>query len=150
MIIDSIKNLKNYSGLNPLFPKAIAYINSLDFANLAIGKVELDGKNMFSIISESTLKTCENAKLEVHNNYIDIQIPVSKTEGFGWSQRVDVSEEKAPFDEVKDIQFFEDKSALQFNLPPNNFVIFFPQDAHAPCIGEGTVTKIVIKVKVNS
>jgi len=149
MIIDSIEKLDEYVKLNPLFPKAIEYIKSLDFNNLQPGKVELDGKNLFASVSESNLKTPENAKLEVHNNYIDIQIPVSKMESFGWSPRADMKNEVARFDETKDIQFFTDKSSMQFGLQPGNFVIFFPQDAHAPCIGEGTIIKVIIKVKVN-
>lgn len=148
MIIDSIEKLPEYAGLNPLFPKAIEYIRSLDFNNLPIGKIELDGKNLFVSVSESTLKTPENAKLEVHNEYIDIQLPVSKPEGFGWIARKDLKHESAPFNAEKDIQFFEDKSSMQFDLQPGNFAIFFPQDGHAPCIGEGTVVKIVVKVKV--
>lgn len=149
MIIDSIDRLSDYAELNPLFPKAIEYIKSLDFNNLQIGKVELDGKNLFVAVSESNLKTPENAKLEVHNNYIDIQLPVSKAEGFGWTARKDLKQETAPFNTEKDIQFFEDKSAMRFDLQPGCFAIFFPEDGHAPCIGEGTVVKIVVKVKVN-
>ncbi len=148
MIIDSIDKLAEYASLNPLFPKAIEYIKTLDFNNLQVGKVEIDGKNLFVSVNESNLKTTTNAKLEVHNNYIDIQIPVSKTEGFGWSPRTEVQKPVAAFDETKDIQFFEDDYSMLFNLRPGNFVIFFPQDAHAPCVGEGTVTKIIVKVKV--
>jgi len=149
MIIDSIEKLSEYSSLNPLFPKAIEYIKSLNFNNLQVGKVEIDGKNLFASVNVSNLKTTSNAKLEVHNEYIDIQIPVSVTEGFGWSPRADMKTPVADFDGTKDIQFFEDSYSMQFNLQPGNFVIFFPQDAHAPCVGEGTVTKIIIKVKVN-
>lgn len=148
MIIDSIDKLEEYASLNPLFPKAIEYIRSLDFNNIQLGKVELDGRNLFASVSESNLKTPENAKLEVHNDYIDIQLPVSKAETFGWSPRADMKKEAGPFNAEKDIQFFEDKSSLQFTLQPGNFAVFFPQDSHAPCIGEGTVIKIVIKVKV--
>lgn len=148
MIIDSIENLSNYKSLNPFLAKAIEFIKSLDMNNLEIGKVEIDGKNIFAIISESNLKTSEQAKVEVHNNYLDIQIPVSKAEGFGWIDRAGLQKEAAPFDTTKDIQFFEDKPIVKFDLMPGNFVIFFPQDGHAPCIGEGSIIKIVIKVKV--
>lgn len=150
MIIDSIEKLTEYETLNPLFPKAIEYIKSLDLKNLQVGKVEIDGKNLFVSVNESNLKTAANAKLEAHNEYIDIQIPVSKAEGFGWSPRANMKKPVATFDTTKDIQFFEDSYSMQFDLQPGNFVIFFPQDAHAPCVGEGTVTKIIIKVKIKS
>jgi len=148
MIIDSIEKIEEYIGLNPYFPQAVKYIKSLDFNNIQLGKVELDGKNLFASVTESTLKNTVDAKLEVHNEYIDIQIPVSKAETFGWSPRADMKDESAPFDTEKDIQFFKDKSSMQFTLQPGNFAVFFPQDAHAPCIGEGKIIKIVIKVKI--
>jgi len=148
MIIDHIEKLESYAGLHPLFQKAIKYIQSLNFSEIEEGKFELDGNNLFVSITNSSLKTPENAKLEVHNQYIDIQLPVSKAETFGWSPRKEMQKESAPFDETKDIQFFEDKPTTYFTLQPGNFAIFFPQDAHAPCIGEGSVQKIVIKVKI--
>lgn len=148
MIIDNLSKLTEYETLNPHFGKAIKFIQLLDLKNPELGKFEIDGKNVFASISESKLKTPEQAKLEVHNNYIDIQIPISKAEGFGWTGRSELTKEAAPFDETKDIQFFEDKPTLNFDLQPGNFAIFFPQDGHAPCIGEGTVIKIVIKIKV--
>lgn len=148
MIIDNLSKLTEYETLNPHFGKAIKFIQSLDLKNPELGKFEIDGKNVFASISESKLKTPEQAKLEVHNNYIDIQIPISKAEGFGWTGRSELTKEAAPFDETKDIQFFEDKPTLNYDLQPGNFAIFFPQDGHAPCIGEGTVIKIVIKIKV--
>lgn len=148
MIIDSLENSHLYEHINPLFPKAFEYLKSIDFSKLEIGKTELQGKDLFVGVSNSTLKEKENAKLEVHNNYIDIQIPVSKEEIFGWKSRKDLRNEAAPFNTEKDIQFFTDKPETYFNLQPKKFAILFPNDAHAPCIGEGEVLKIVVKVKI--
>lgn len=148
MILDSISQLSNYEHLHPLFPKALEFIKSIDFNNLQIGKTELDEKNLFVTISNSDLKNAESAKLEAHNEYIDIQIPVSKVERFGWSPREIVKTETAPYNEAKDIIFYTDKPVSYIDVQPLNFVIFYPQDAHAPCIGEDKVVKIVIKVKV--
>ena len=35
-----------------------------------------------------------------------------------------------------------------FQLTDGQFAIFFPEDVHAPMIGEGTIKKLVIKVKI--
>lgn len=148
MIIDSLKNSACYESLHPLFKEAFEYLKSLDFSKLEIGKTELKGKDLFVSVSNSKLKAKENAKLEVHDNYIDIQLPVSKAEGFGWINRSNLKKEAAPFNTEKDIQFFEDESETYFSIEPGNFAIFFPGDGHAPCIGEGEVVKIVVKVKV--
>lgn len=149
MIIDHLSNSSAYESLHPLFPKAFNFLKSLDLSNPEIGKFELDGKNLFVMISNSNLKTPENAKLEVHNEYIDIQMPVSTSERFGWTARKDLKDEAAPMDTTKDIQFFTDKPGMYFDLQPGNFAILYPQDGHAPCVGEGSVIKIVVKVKVN-
>lgn len=148
MIIDNLESASRYENLNPLFKKAFDYLKSLDFSKLEAGKVELEGRDLHVSISNSKLKTTENAKLEVHDNYIDIQMPVSKAEGFGWIHRSNLKKEAAPFNTEKDIQFFEDKSETYFSIEPGNFAIFFPEDAHAPCIGEGEILKIVVKVRV--
>ena len=148
MIIDSLKKSARYEQLNPRFKKAFDYLKSLDFANLEPGKMELEGRDLHVSISNSNLKTKENAKLEVHDNYIDIQLPVSKAEGFGWTYRGNLKKEAAPFNTEKDIQFFEDESETYFTVEPGNFAIFFPEDGHAPCIGDGQVLKIVVKVRV--
>ena len=148
MVIDSLKHTDIYEHINPLFKKAFEYLKSTDFAKAEIGKVELEGKDLFVMVSESTLKTKDEAKLEVHDNYIDIQMPVSKPESFGWTGRKDLESPREPFNTEKDIQFFTDKAKTFFTLNPGDFAIFWPEDGHAPCIGEGTVRKVVVKVKV--
>jgi hypothetical protein len=35
-----------------------------------------------------------------------------------------------------------------FSIERRTFAIFFPEDVHAPMIGEGTIKKLVIKVKI--
>ncbi|MBP8115537.1 MAG: YhcH/YjgK/YiaL family protein, partial [Chitinophagaceae bacterium] len=37
---------------------------------------------------------------------------------------------------------------MYFQLTNGQFVIFFPEDVHAPMIGEGDIKKLVIKVKL--
>jgi YhcH/YjgK/YiaL family protein len=148
MIIDRLGNSALYESLNPLFKKAFDYLKSLDLTKIEAGKTSLEGNDLYVSVSNSNLKDKENAKLEVHNNYIDIQLPVSKAEGFGWIGRKKLKKETAPYDAEKDILFFDDQPQTYFSIEPGNFAIFFPEDGHAPCIGEGSVMKIVVKVKI--
>jgi len=37
---------------------------------------------------------------------------------------------------------------MYFQLTNHQFAIFFPEDVHAPMIGEGQIKKMVIKVKI--
>lgn len=148
MIIDALSNLKGYSFIHPDLNKVIDFIENLNLDNLILRRISIDNDDIFAILSESPLREDKDALLEVHNKYIDIQIPISKSEVFGWKSRGKLKQPTGTFDETKDIQFFDDKYELQFELKPDNFIVFFPNDAHAPCIGEGNVTKIVIKLKI--
>lgn len=147
MILDSLKNAEEYYSCHPLFKEAFEYLKSIDFSTIEVGKVELKGKELFVMVSDSKMKAASDAKLEVHNQYIDIQMPISGPETFGWKSRSELTQESAPFNEEKDIQFFGDKALSFFNLTPGNFAIFFPEDGHAPCIGEDVVKKVVVKIK---
>jgi YhcH/YjgK/YiaL family protein len=43
---------------------------------------------------------------------------------------------------------FHDEADTFFQLTNGQFAIFFPEDVHAPMIGEGEIKKLVIKVKI--
>lgn len=148
MILDSLGNAALYYSLHPLFKQAFEYLKSVDFSKIEVGRIEIKGTDIFLMISDSDLKKEVSAELEVHNNYIDIQVPVSKSETFGWKARRELENAKGAFDTEKDIQFFEDSKTTLSTVVPGNFIVFFPEDAHAPCIGEGVIRKIVMKIKV--
>lgn len=149
MVIDSLQHTEIYERINPLFAKVFEYLKSVDFNKLEVGKINLEGDNLFIIVSDSDLRSKEEAKLEAHNQYIDIQIPISKSETFGWKGRREITSPIETFDTSRDIQFYNDQPTSYFNVPPGNFTAFWPEDAHAPCIGEGTIRKIVVKIKIN-
>ena len=47
----------------------------------------------------------------------------------------------------KDIQFFDDVPQTYYTLCPGQFTVLFPEDGHAPMVGEGIVRKIIFKVR---
>jgi beta-galactosidase beta subunit len=52
------------------------------------------------------------------------------------------------YSEEKDLEFFEEVPEVWVTVPEGHFVIFFPEDAHAPMAGEGAMNKLVGKVRV--
>ncbi len=149
MILDSIQNAGLYYSVTPLLAKAFEYINSVDLNEMEPGRYEIDGDNLFMTIVERDLKKPQDAKLEVHNNYADIQIVVSgDPEGFGYIPRLERVSPAAEFDTVKDIQFYTDVPQTIYFVYPGQFTLLMPEDGHAPLIGEGAVKKAVIKVKL--
>ena len=148
MILDSLKNYKRYTSLHPLFAKAFEYIEATDFTTVEDGKIELDGDNLYLAISSITAKKREEAVMETHNRYIDIQLPLLGVETIGWKAGCELANEKTPYNPDNDITFFTDQPTTHTKIYPGQFVIYFPEDGHAPGIGEGSIRKIVVKVKI--
>ena len=147
MIIDKIENLKNYAQVNPLFPKVVQFILQHDLDAMEPGKYEIEGKDLFVNIQMAKGRTPEAAVIETHNKMIDIQIPLSDAETFGYTQRDLLPE--AEYNEEKDITKIPDLTADSYlTCQPGMMAIFFPQDGHAPCIaGVPEIKKAIFKVK---
>ena len=147
MIIDKIENLKNYAQVNPLFPKVVEFIQQHDLNAMEPGKYEIEGKDLFVNIQMAKGKTPDEAVIETHNKMIDIQIPLSDAETFGYTQRDLLPE--AEYNEEKDITKIPDLAADSYlTCQPGMMAIFFPQDGHAPCIaGVPEIKKAIFKVK---
>ena len=147
MIIDKIVNLKNYAQVNPLFPKVVEFIQQHDLNAMEPGKYEIEGKDLFVNIQMAKGRTPEAAVIETHNKMIDIQIPLSDAETFGYTQRDLLPE--AEYNEEKDITKIPDLAADSYlTCQPGMMAIFFPQDGHAPCIaGVPEIKKAIFKVK---
>ncbi|MDR3180486.1 MAG: YhcH/YjgK/YiaL family protein [Prevotellaceae bacterium] len=148
MIIDSLLGLDRYFSLHPGFEKAYRFLRRQPLEQLAEGRHVIDGENVYATVSEGRGKAPEAAKLEVHDSYIDIQIPVKGQETMGWRDRRNCKMLNTAYDEKKDMALYDDLPEVFFTMEPENIVIFFPGDAHAPMIGEGVIRKIIVKVKL--
>lgn len=148
MILDSLKNSGLYEALHPRLKRAFELIASTDWTAIEPGIHELDGKDIYVNVMECALKQRADAKLEIHDAYIDIQVLVrGREESFGWSERADLKKPLGEFSRENDIQLFDDEAQTFYTLRPGQFTMLFPQDGHAPMVGEGTVRKIIVKVR---
>lgn len=150
MIIDHLNQLHRYANLHPLFAKAFDFIQQTNLASLEPGKFDIDGDNLKGIVSDKPgVPAAEStAKFECHNAHIDIQICISGSETMGWKPRSTCQLPKGAYNPEKDVLFYADAPDMYFGLQSNQFVIFYPEDVHAPMIGEGMIKKLVIKVKI--
>ncbi len=133
---------------NLYYVRAMDYIKSHDLNDMPTGHHQIEGEDLYVNIVDSQMKTQEQARYEVHNKYIDIQIPLSKGETFGVKPRSECKEAAGEFDDVKDIMFFKDPIDQTVNVAAGEIIVFAPDTAHAPLIGEGTIHKAIFKVKV--
>lgn len=149
MIIDTLANASKYTSLNPLFAQAFDYIKTQDLGNLPVGVSEI-GPGLYMIVNVGNGKTqaVSLEKFECHDKNIDIQICVSGLETIGWKPREKCVKPNGDYNPEKDVRFFNDTPDMYFQLTDNQFGIFYPEDVHAPMIGEGEIRKIVIKVKI--
>ena len=149
MIFDSLKNCALYENVHPRMKRAFELLTATDWNSLEPGIHELEGRDIYVNLMERDLKTKENAKLEVHNDYIDIQLLLSGAgETFGWSERKDLKQPQGPFNLEKDIQLFDDEPQTYYTMRPGQFTVLFPEDGHAPMVGEGKVRKAIVKVRL--
>ena len=149
MIIDTIQNAPKYFSVHPLFEKAFEFIKQTDLANAPDGKSDIaDG--LKAIFSNALGKTKETslAKFECHNKNIDIQLCFKGVETIGWTPREKCVQPNGDYNAEKDVQLYHDGADTFFQLTDGQFAIFFPEDVHAPMIGEGEIKKLVIKVKL--
>ncbi|KAA6319700.1 Toxin-antitoxin biofilm protein TabA [termite gut metagenome] len=147
MIIDTLENIEKYVSLHPLFAEAVQFVKTHDLQALEPGKIELKSKDLVVNVSQTSPKIKEEARLETHNEYIDIQIPLSGVEIMGYTPRKDCQTVDEPYNAEKDITFFKGASDGYIPVKQGMFAVFFPQDGHAPGITPTGVKKIIIKVK---
>lgn len=77
MIVDTLDNLKKYTGVNPLFEDVVEFLKNNDLNKLEAGKHYIKDGDLFVNITTATGKTAEEATYETHRRMLDIQIPLS-------------------------------------------------------------------------
>ena len=139
--------LGRYVALNPLFADVVEFLENNDLSTMAEGKYEIKGEDLFLNLTTATAKTTETAVLETHNEMIDIQIPLSCSETYGYTPREELPE--GEYNAAKDITKLPGVASQQYvTCTPGMFAIFFPQDGHAPCISdEKEIRKAIFKVR---
>lgn len=148
MIIADLTACHRYYGLHPRMKEMLEYILQHDFSQQEAGHIMLDGDNLFINLDEVELKTKEKQRLEFHKNYIDVQVPLSQPETMGWTALSDLGAPDIAYNPERDCGLYTQGAKEYFNVKPGQFTIFFPEDAHAPIIGNGKQRKLVGKIKV--
>ena len=151
MIVDRLENADLYLASSPRFAKAFDALRNPRFVHQPDGRYEIDGDRIFCLIQRYTTRPPEKCVVESHRRYIDIQlvvtgvelVRVAHPEGLETTQAYDASSDKALYRPI------ETMSAVR--LGAENFAVFFPHDAHMPCLQAGEpsdVHKAVVKVLV--
>ncbi|MBE5759493.1 MAG: DUF386 domain-containing protein [Clostridiales bacterium] len=151
MIFDTVENILKYAGISENFRKAAEFIASTDLASLAPGRYDIDGANAYCIIQEPDLKEKEEIKWEAHKNYADIQLGIEDGEGAQYRPLAEIETWDAYNPDWDMVYSPEQIDGMMCPIKKGCFAVFFPQDAHRPCIKIGENAKghkAVIKVKM--
>ncbi len=150
MIYDKIENLSVYFDENSKFGKVEPALKEFLKAPFDSGKIEIDGDNMWCNVAKYNIEANTPVKYEAHREYADVQVMVDGEENIGWANfsECTVTED---FKEGSDIAFANAPNGQLFALRKGYFMVFFPEDAHAPCRKSENADfahKLVFKVKL--
>lgn len=150
MLTTSLNLTEKYNYLEEKFHKAYEFLRTADLKTLPLGRVDIQGDDIYANVQEYESLDPATAKFEAHDVYFDIQYVVEGKEMFGYVAREGLKED-APYDAANDIVFFEEPAHAGFVfLAAGDCIVVAPEDAHKPrCIAGAAekVRKIVIKVK---
>lgn len=149
MIIGDLKNSFRYENLHPLFKEVFSVIKNTNWNEKEVGKIILDDEKLFIIVSEPECIAKEKQVLEYHKKYLDIHILLQGEETIGWKSLNDCNDEKQAYNEKDDYGLYNDAPDTFVTLQPNQFLIVYPEDAHAPIIGNRKIRKLVVKALVD-
>ena len=151
MITDRLNNAKQYFLLNEKLKKGFDFLINSDLKNMQDGKHIIEGNDIYANIQTLKTKSLDEQKWEVHRKYIDIQYVIKGQEKMGYGILDDFGNVIVPYDNEKDIAFLDGKKYNYVNVSEGDFVIFYPNDVHAPMLSvkeSEEIKKVIVKIKL--
>lgn len=152
MIFGNLNEIHLYKGLNKNLDIAIDFICKGSYKNGIIGKNIIDNNSLFFNVDECKTKSLNECCFELHKKYLDIHVIIEGEEIIGYSS-LDVLNSKTSYDNKKDFQILEGEQQYYFNMNKNNFIIFFPNEAHMPLISKKNnsyLKKAIFKIEMSN
>ncbi len=132
----------------------IDYISKLEFGDGSYKKLEIEGEDLYAVISTSETVTKYDFKFvgESHEKYIDIHYCVQGEEAIVFSR-------KSPEDIIAE-NLLETKDALLYSkishetkliMTPGRFAVFFPSDIHLAGykVHSEKIRKVTAKIRLS-
>lgn len=148
MILDVFDHWKNYEWPSKRFRQGFEWLADLK-PDVEDGRYELDGDNLFVIVQTYDTRSPVGHEFEAHRTYADIQYIIAGKERCYWAPAHELTVSK-PYEPDAEMYKLVDVPT-DLILSEGRFAVFFPPDAHAPCVAlaePAQVRKAVVKVKV--
>lgn len=148
MIVSNLQHSQRVEKLHPLFKRLFDYVKANDLLNAELGCIKLEGDDLFIRNIYQECVSAGKQLLELHHDYIDVHILLAGEETIGWKALEDLTVERQAYDKQSDCALYGDQPTVFVKLLPEQFVIVFPEDPHAPAIGKGSIRKLIAKVRI--
>jgi len=139
---------EQYAKNTATWDKLFEFLTEHNMEAMDLGKYPIDGEKCFAIVSEYDTKEIEDAKIESHKKYIDLQHVISGEEYIGLVP-LDKTTITSPYNEEKDVILYRSEQVSYYPATNETFFLFFPDEVHQPGIqlqGKRRVKKLVIKI----
>lgn len=151
MLVTNISHAEANDYLNSRFKKAYDFLSRNDLSSLPLGRVEIDGDEVFANVQEYETVPASDKHFEAHRRYYDVQYVVCGEELMQYAQLADTVAVQ-DFDTENDFGLYESSlTVTDVALHSGDLSVLAPEDAHKPgcTLGEtpSRVRKIVVKVK---
>lgn len=150
MIVTTLSDVSRYARIDANLGLALKWLASAAWANLQPGEHNIRARKIYAIMQEYNTKEDSQCTFESHRLYIDIQMILAGREII---QVVSKSLLTIQDSYREDIEFYEvpaENRSQSLLMRPFDLAIFFPEDAHRPCMQADSesesVRKLVIKV----
>lgn len=134
-----------------VFDRAIQFL--LHGGPLAPGKYSIDGDAVFASVQKITTRASDERLFEIHQRYIDIQVPLSGPERYGvLALPPSVPSLRDTLAENDAAMYPHPGEATFMVLQPRQYAVFFPGEQHCPgCTVDAPeeVLKCVLKIRVD-
>ncbi len=148
MIVSNLKYSERVEVLHPRFKILFDFVKSNNLLDMPLGRVEVDGDNIFINNIEIDGLTREAQVLEMHESYIDIHILLRGEETIGWKSIDEIENYTKSYDSESECALSDDTPTSYTTLREGEFMIVFPEDPHAPAIADGKIRKLIAKVRL--
>ncbi len=149
MVLDCLADASTYVGLSPRLQRALRYLIATDWSARAPGRHDVEGEEIFALLSDYETRPSDAVPWEAHRRYIDVQYVHAGIERIGHAHLSTL--QVGEYDEVGDLVSATGQGSF-VTLAAGTFAIFWPHDAHRPGVMVHTsaqVRKVVLKVAVD-
>lgn len=146
MIINALKNISLYKDVYTHLPEAIDFLQKNDFSELVEGKNDFND-NFYIVKIKGEKNPNFEGILEVHKEWIDIHIPLNTNDIIAYKELSFCRNIEKEYNEENDYMLYREQDSCIAVLPIQYFCIIDTTMTHMAMLGEGSIEKLVIKIR---